>query len=356
MLDSFGNMQLRKEDHIAICMSSDVETRESGFDSYVLHSTALPEMALEDVCTKQTFLGTEFALPVMIAGMTGGVEKAAQVNAALARAAQEANVPLGLGSQKLMVRGTSADTFFDVRAHAPHVFLIGNLGAADLNFGISVDDVLRIIDKLKLNAFAFHLNALQECVQPEGNRNFRDVLKALENVVRRSSVPVIVKEVGAGISGDDYRALAAIGVAAVDVGGRGGTSWSRIEGLRGTEEDHRIGELFSRWGVRTSDALVACSRARFVCDTPPEIIATGGIRDGVSVAKAIGLGATLCGIGLPLLRAALSPKVGEDPAESVLREIRFIERSLRMAMFCSGSKKLAHLQKVIRAGSGCCSC
>jgi isopentenyl-diphosphate delta-isomerase len=288
--------------------------------------------------------------------MTGGVERAVVLNEALAVAAEKANIPMGIGSQKAMARDVKKLDFFNVRKVAPNLFLIGNLGAADLMREVSLSDVLRLIDSMELNAFALHLNALQECVQPEGSRNFRDVLNHIEKLVQTSPVPVIVKEVGAGISADDFRRLAATGVAAVDVGGRGGTSWSRIEGERGSSEDKRIGELFANWGLSTAESVMACARARFSCENPPQIVATGGIRDGLMVAKAVAMGASMCGVALPFLRKAMEPQEGEDSAESVLREIRFFERSLRIAMFCSGVKNLSGLATVVRTSQSCRSC
>jgi isopentenyl-diphosphate delta-isomerase len=356
MAESLNLMQSRKNDHIAICLEEAVDLGDAGFDAVGLKTTALPEMALDDVCLEQFFLGEKFDLPIMIAGMTGGVEKAKIVNESLAIAAERASIPFGIGSQKMMVRERFKGDFFNIRNVAPKVFLVGNIGAADLNAAISLDDVKRIVDESGLNAIALHLNALQECVQPEGNADFRNVLVAIERVVRALDIPVVVKEVGAGISADDYRRLADTGVRAVDVGGRGGTSWSLIEGFRGSDEDKRLGELFSHWGVRTVDAVAACARAKCVCECAPEIVATGGIRDGVAVAKAVGLGATMCGVGLPFLRAVMNPTLGLSPVESVLREIRYFERSLRIAMFCAGVKNLNALSRVVFAASGCRSC
>ncbi len=356
MAESLDRMQSRKNDHIAICLKEDVDVQDAGFDDVELKPTALPEMALEDVCLKQKFLGETFALPMMIAGMTGGVENAKVINETLALAAERACIPLGIGSQKVMVRDMSRRDSFHVRRVAPNVFLVGNIGAADLTEAVSIDNVKRLVQDLGLNAIALHLNALQECIQPEGNSNFRNVLNAIERVVCALDIPVVAKEVGAGISADDYRRLADVGVKAVDVGGRGGTSWSLIEGLRGDNEDKRLGQLFSRWGVRTADAVAACARAKCSCESAPEIIATGGIRDGLTMAKAVGMGASLCGVGLPFLRAVMNTSEGISPVDAVLREIRFFERSLRIAMFCSGAKNLNALSKVVRQASGCRSC
>lgn len=356
MSESLEQMRQRKQDHIEICMNDAVETSCSGFDKVELLSTALPEMAFDDVCTQQDFLNARFSMPLLIAGMTGGVEKAAHINAALAKAAERKQIPMGLGSQKMMARDAGFVKYFDVRKFAPKVFLIGNFGAADLNSSVSIDNVKCAVDEVGLNAVALHLNALQECVQPEGNRDFSGVLKNIEKVVHAVSVPVMVKEVGAGVSGDDYRRLAEVGVACVDVGGRGGTSWSRIEGMRGSVDDKRVGELFANWGVSTADAICACRKAHFSCDVAPQIVATGGIRDGLAVAKAVALGAQMCGVALPFLRAALLSENIEVASQNVVKEIEFFERTLRIAMFCSGSRNLYALQKRVRMISNSCSC
>jgi isopentenyl-diphosphate delta-isomerase len=351
--ETHTDMSRRKETHLSLCLEAAVETNDSGFADYSLRPAALPELSLSEIDTTRVFLGRSFSLPIFIAGMTGGVQRAQEFNEVLAIAAQEANIPFGLGSQKIMVREPSMRRLFDVRKAAPQVFLMGNLGAADLNAGISCDDVLRLVDSLKLDAFAFHLNALQECIQPEGSTDFRNVISALENVVKRVGIPVIVKEVGGGISSDDYRRLADIGVAAVDVGGRGGTSWSLIEGYRGDDMGNRLGQLFSTWGLRTAEAVAQCARARVSCENQPDVLATGGIRDGVQAAKAVALGASMCGVGLPFLKAASAAEGPHAAHEGVLREIDFFARSLRIAMFCSGSASLSKLGFALRARTGC---
>lgn len=339
----------RKNDHIRICAESDVESEGRPFASVRLIPESLPELRLEDVDTRQTFLGRTFALPLLVTGMTGGVDKGQDINLTLAQAAARMGIPMGLGSQKIMLSRPETRALFDVREQAPGLFLIGNIGVVSGNYGVTPDDVLRLVEDLALDAFALHLNALQECIQPEGERDFRGGLAFIEKVVRRLPVPVVVKEVGSGISSATCTRLLDAGVAAIDVGGNGGTSWGYIEGQRAPGPGRRLGDLFRNWGFGTEESLVA---ARGACSThlrgrDVSLIATGGIRDGLQVAKAVALGATVCGVGLPLLRAVVSPPAGLDPLEGALQELHFFRDSLKIAMFCSGAGSLAALESKV---------
>jgi isopentenyl-diphosphate delta-isomerase len=338
-------MGTRKNDHIRICASSDVESSGAPFARVRLVPEALPDFALEHVDTATSFLGATCRLPLLITGMTGGVERGQEINETLAIAAQSLGIPMGLGSQKIMLSRPETRALFDVRRHAPDIFLIGNVGVVSGNYGVTETHVRRMVDDLGLNAFALHLNALQECVQPEGERNFTGALRFVERVARALPVPVLVKEVGSGMSAGTFRRLVDAGARAVDVGGRGGTSWSVIEGLRADARGRRLGELFRNWGLTTEESLVACaqvcrehlSRAEF------PLVATGGIRDGLQVAKAVAMGARLCGVGLPLFRAVVNPPAGCTALEAVLEELYFLRDSLKIAMFCSGARTLTDL-------------
>ena len=380
ILDTPERMVSRKNDHIAICATQNVESGaqntvesstqnkvESGgaFSSIHLVPEALPECDLLDIDTTCSFLGTSFKLPLLITGMTGGVQKGQEINETLAYAAQKFGIPMGLGSQKLMIRRPEFQTLFDVRKKVPGVFTLGNLGAVSFNYGITLDDVKRLVDTLELSAFALHLNALQECIQPEGERNFGGLLKIIESCAKSLPVPVMVKEVGSGMSAITYLKLADCGVAAVDVGGSGGTSWSVIEGLRSNSEGQRLGELFRNWGFSTESSLLQCAAARKLIPSNtlgkapefnkgagfgtagvlgPQLVATGGIRNGIEVAKAVACGATLAGVGLPLFRKVTHPEPGFTPFESLCNELEFFSKSLRIAMFCCGAPTLNDLQ------------
>ncbi|MBW4458353.1 MAG: type 2 isopentenyl-diphosphate Delta-isomerase [Nostoc indistinguendum CM1-VF10] len=334
----------RKNDHIRICATEDVESKEEPFSSIELIPEALPEFDFQDVKLEQNFLGKQFAMPILITGMTGGIERGQEINQILAIAAVKNGIPMGLGSQKIMVTRPELKRLFDVRKQAPNTFLIGNIGVVNFNYGITIEDIQRLVDSLELDAFAFHINALQECIQPEGERNFSGLLYLLEQAVKKLSIPIMVKEVGSGISAATFRKLVNCGVAAVDVGGRGGTSWSAIEGFRGDRESYRLGQLFRNWGLLTDQSLQACAEEKRRLESAVELVATGGIRNGLQVTKAVSLGAQMVGVGMPLFKAAVNPPPGMTGLEAVEKELSFFQRSLTIAMFCSGAQKLSNLE------------
>lgn len=342
-------MESRKNDHIQICKDKDVESKCDIFSKIQFYPEALPEFNLTDVEMKQSFFGKTFDLPLLITGMTGGVEKGQEINEALAAAAEKYNIPMGLGSQKIMIKDPKYKKLFNVRKVAPNLFIIGNLGAVSLNYGIKLDDIKRLVDDLELNAFALHLNALQESIQPEGERNFTNLLSKIELIAKSLQVPLLIKEVGSGMSPSTFQKLVSVGVSGVDIGGKGGTSWGYIEGLRSNKEGQRLGELFKNWGISTDESLLLCSRRNKELGYNIPLVATGGIRNGLHVAKAVAAGATMAGVGLPLFRAAISPEKGETALESVEKEISFFKKSLSIAMFCSGAQKLSELSsRVVR--------
>lgn len=340
----------RKQDHIEICARQDVESDGMRASSFYLAPEALPEFSAADVDTNRTFLGRKFSLPFLITGMTGGVSEGQRINEVLALAAERWNIPMGLGSQKIMIKNDSYRRMFDVRKVAPSVFLIGNIGAVSFNYGISEDDIVRMVADLQLDACAVHLNALQEALQPEGERDFSGLLRHIEKLVRRLPVPVVVKEVGSGMTAETCRRIFETGVAAVDVGGSGGTSWSAIEGRRGDALTARLGELFRNWGISTEQSVAECSELlRAFGDVPArQLIATGGIRDGARAALMLALGADMCGIGLPFFRAVVRPPQGVSAEESLDEEIKFFARSLETAMFCAGARRIPELGRRLR--------
>ncbi|WP_161597586.1 type 2 isopentenyl-diphosphate Delta-isomerase [Fluviispira multicolorata] len=340
-------MVSRKNDHIRICQTEKIESDGTPFAKFRFIPEALPEIDFDEINLEQSFLNNTFSMPVLVTGMTGGIEKGQEINEAIALAAEKYNIPMGLGSQKMMIKDPKFKRLFDVRKIAPKLFVIGNIGAVSLNYGITLDDIQRLVDDLELGAFAIHLNALQECIQPEGERNFFQLLKKIENIAKNLSVPLIVKEVGSGISAETFKKLVSVGVSAVDVGGKGGTSWSAIEGLRADREGQRLGDLFKDWGLTTDDSLLSCSGLKNNLQYNVPLIATGGIRNGLQVAKAVAVGATMVGVGLPLFKAAVSPQAGETPLESVERELSFFKKSLSITMFCAGAQNLSQLSSRI---------
>lgn len=348
LLDTPERTRTRKGDHIDLCMRHDVESLVDPFAEWRLRPTSLPEMTLNDIDTSCSLLGTikPFAMPLIISGMTGGTPEAHDINRVLAAAAATAQIPMGLGSLKLLVRDPTTHQYFHLKSALPQLFLVGNLGVVSLNTEVSTDQVVRLVETLELDAFALHLNAAQEAIQPEGERDFSNGIKNISLLVEKLPVPVIVKEVGAGIGGADLRRLIDAGVTAVDVAGSGGSSWPFIEGLRresGTLT-HRLGSLFRHWGLPTGEALCECAQVRAEKGVPVTLIASGGIRNGIHAAITLALGADAVGAALPFLRAAQAGESLQCRIERVREELEFFRHALRIAMFCSGARTIADLR------------
>ncbi|HUU74996.1 MAG TPA: type 2 isopentenyl-diphosphate Delta-isomerase [Methanoregulaceae archaeon] len=328
----------RKLDHIRICVDEDVERGWSGFDDVRLVHNALPGCDLDRIRTETEFLGHRFEIPLFIAGMTGGHPESKEINRRLARAAEEFGIGMGVGSQRAALEDPSLeDTFSVVRDEAPHAFLAANLGIVQLR-DHGLEWVEKAVDMIDADAIAIHLNFLQEAIQPEGDHDARECVEALRELCRECTLPVIVKETGSGISAETAKACWDAGVKAIDLGGWGGTSWAAIEGIRAGEREGlnasrlvRIGHIFEEWGIPTVVSL--CE----VASTGGPVIATGGIRNGLSMAKAMALGADLSGMALPLLKPALN---GE---ELLFEKIKEINQEFKVAMFLSGSCTPAEL-------------
>lgn len=337
--------RVRKNQHIHICASQDVEAsdRYTGFADVILRPSALPELAWSELDTSTHFLGRRFAAPVLITGMTGGVERGAEINLRLARAAAHHGLPMGVGSQRLALENPEHAAIFSVKKHVPGVFLIGNLGFAQLCSlprAQAIEDCRRAVEMIEADALAIHVNAAQEIIQPEGDRDFRHAYAMIEAVRHALPCPLIIKEVGSGMDTSTVTRLAALGVAAIDIGGRGGTSWTYIEGARARAvSTQNLASSFRDWGIPTAVALLLARQilGRSTPSAQSQLIATGGIRDGHTVAKAVGLGADMVGLGLPLFRAALA---SDDGASLLLDEILL---GLKTAMLCSGARTLREL-------------
>jgi len=329
---------IRKSQHIEICATTDIEAsdRYTGFSDVLLRPMALPELAWADLDTSRTFLGGRFALPLLITGMTGGLAQGAEINLRLARAAAAAGIPMGVGSQRVALDNPQHAAIFAVKKTVPDLFLIGNIGIAQLRDVHALELCQRAVEMIGADALAIHVNVLQEVVQVEGDRDFRGVLEQIATIREHLGVPLLVKEVGAGLDVETARRLHEAGVAALDCGGKGGTSWSFIEGERTSAAVTRaVAATFRDWGIPTAVAVALLRR-----DLPQmPLVATGGIRDGLDVAKAVALGADLCGIGLPLLRAAL---LSEDAVHEALQ---VFSQGLKTAMLCSGARTLHDLPR-----------
>jgi isopentenyl-diphosphate Delta-isomerase len=331
----------RKADHIRINLHEDVAAKgvDSGFSAYRFLHQALPEIDLDVVDTSVEVLGRRLAAPLLISSMTGGTAEARAINRTLAEVAQTRGLAMGLGSGRALLEHPEALDTFDVRPLAPGVLLLANLGAIQLNKGVTADDCRRLVGRLGADALVLHLNPLQEALQPEGDVGFGGLLTRIEALCRRLEVPVVVKEVGWGIAPDTVRRLLDAGVAAVDVAGAGGTSWSEVE--RHRIEDpvrSRVAAAFAGWGIPTADAL------RLARSAAPDatIFASGGVRSGLDVAKAVALGADLVGLARPFLLAA---DEGARSAHDLARELTEV---LRIAMFCVGAHTIGELQGTTR--------
>jgi len=331
--------QERKADHIRISLEEDVAFRwpTSGFERYRLPHCALPEFALSAVDTSVQLLGKRLNAPLLISSMTGGTAQATELNRRMAQAAQEAGIGMGLGSQRAALEDPALAPTYQVRDVAPDILLLANLGAVQLNYGYTPDHCRRAVEMVQADGLILHLNPLQEALQPEGQTDFSDLLRKIERVCRVLEVPVVVKEVGWGLSASVARRLADAGVAALDVAGAGGTSWSQVEMHRASNDLQReVATAFRDWGIPTAEAL---RQVRGAVDHLP-VIASGGIRDGIQVAKAIALGATACGLARPFLVAA------SDSAAAVSRAIATIVTQLRVAMFAAGAPDLPTLSRI----------
>ncbi|AGB31206.1 isopentenyl pyrophosphate isomerase [Natrinema pellirubrum DSM 15624] len=329
----------RKDDHIRIVQERDVETTGTGFEDVHLVHDALPELDYDAIDPAIEFLGHELSAPIFIESMTGGHRNTTAINRALARAASETGIAMGLGSQRAGLELDDdgvLESYTVVRDVAPDAFIYGNLGAAQLR-EYDIETVERAVAMIEADALAVHLNFLQEAVQPEGDVDGRDCLAAIERVAADLSVPIIVKETGNGISGETARKLSAAGVHAIDVAGKGGTTWSGIEAYRAATANEprqqRIGTLFRDWGIPTAASTLECV-AEHDC-----VIASGGVRTGLDVAKAIAVGARAGGLAKPFLKPATN---GPD---AVIERIEDLIAELRTAMFVTGSGSIDALQR-----------
>ena len=329
--------QLRKKEHLELCLDAGGAPYPSGgvFDRYAFVHNALPEIDMAEIDPSTTFLGKSLRAPLLISSMTGGFELAREVNKNLAIAAQELGLAMGVGSQRVALEQPGTAATFQVREVAPDILLLANLGAVQLNYGYGIEHCRRAVGMIKADGLILHLNVLQEAVQPEGNRNFKGLGQRIAAVCRDLEVPVVAKEVGSGISAEVAVRLKKAGVKAIDVAGVGGTSWYAVEAKRAAKEGQPQDSAFAAWGIPTDEALISVRQA--VPDL--ELVASGGIRSGLDVAKAICMGATLCGIGQPLLKPAL------ESAQQVVRFLQTIIHGLRVAMLCVGAADLASLRK-----------
>jgi isopentenyl-diphosphate delta-isomerase len=322
----------RKADHMRLALDPSMQSRTSHFDRWRLEYRALPELDRADIDLSTELLGYRLDLPLVISCMTGGTALATEVNRRLALAAQECGVALGVGSQRKALEDPSLAATFQVRDAAPSVPILANLGAVQLNYGYGIAECRAAVDMIGADALVLHLNPLQEALQPEGQCNFAGLLDQIGEIAAALPVPVVVKEVGSGLSGAVGRALAERGVTILDTAGVGGTSWARIEAERA--DDRGLGELFGEVGIPTPESIVELAAIPGVT-----VIGSGGIRSGLDVAKALALGAHVAGFAQPFLAAAV---------ESADRVVALVERTrleLEIALFCVGARTPAALRE-----------
>ncbi|MFQ5940641.1 MAG: type 2 isopentenyl-diphosphate Delta-isomerase [Nitrososphaerales archaeon] len=330
----------RKLEGLKVPLSREVQAKTtSTYLEYVqfIHN-ALPELNFDEIDTSTTFLNHKFLSPLIIDSMTGGTPEAAKINERLAETAEEMGIGMGLGSQRAGLKSKElADTYSIARKHAPNVFLIANIGGAQLAKGLTIDEAKQLIDMINANALVVHLNPLQELVQPEGEPQFKGVYQKIADLVKSLSIPVIVKEVGAGISREVALKLQVVGVKAINVAGSGGTSWAGVEKLRaesrGNELKAHLGEMFWDWGIPTAASLIEVKKSAQL-----PLVASGGLRNGLDVAKCLTIGADMCAMALPFLKQAAVSK------EAVVQFANLLLNELKSTMYLVGAKDVKALK------------
>lgn len=335
-----GETSSRKREHVDLVVNENVVSRQktTGFENWEFEHNALPELDFDAIDCATGFLGERISFPLLITGMTGGYEGAYRINAQLAEVCHECSLAIGTGSQRQAIEDERFHhTYRVLREKAPKAPIVANIGAAEVARFTDTSIPRRIVDMLEANALAVHLNPLQEFLQPEGDTRFRGVLAGIERIVHDLSVPVMIKEVGAGISARVARQLFEVGVLWIDVSGAGGTSWAGVEMTR-RSASFPISDSFWDWGIPTASAIRQVSAV-----TPSDrfVLASGGISDGVIIAKALALGAHMAGAARPLLKTLI-----DRGQASLMQTLKGWENDLRGVMFLTGAPTIDALRKV----------
>lgn len=333
----------RKADHIKINLEQDVRSAlTTGLEDIRFVHEALPELDLNHVDSSLSLFARRLAAPILISSMTGGTEDAKIINLRLAEAAQQTGAAMGVGSQRAALEHPDQAASFQVRRVAPDILLFANLGAVQLNYGYAIDHCRRAVEMIQADALILHINPLQEAVQASGDVNFAGLAKKIEEICKKIQIPVIAKEVGWGVSERTAKLLADCGVSAIDVAGAGGTSWSQVEMHRAPDEFTRqLAATFIGWGIPTVESILNVKRAA----PKMTVFASGGLKDGLDIAKCLGLGATLGGMAGPFLKAAA---VSTEKAADM---IRLTKRQIEVAMFACGAANLEDIRNGKLAGS-----
>jgi len=331
----------RKADHIKICLNEKAQARKAtaGFEDAQFIHRALPEIDKHKIDLSTTVFGHKFSAPLIVGAMTGGTAEATRINAAVAEAVEKLQLGMGVGSQRAAIENSKLEkTFSVVRKKAPTAFLIANIGGVQLVHGYGLKEVKKTVEMIDADAVAIHLNALQEAVQPEGQTNFKGVLAKIGEIAEELDKPVIVKETGSGIAAEEARKLEAAGVKAIDIGGTGGTSFAAVEYYRAKGQEnsmqHFLGDAFWDWGIPTVVSLAEITQTVKI-----PVIASGGVRTGRDVAKALALNASLASVSQPALQAAVK---GAKDTENMLS---LLIEELRNVMFLVGAEKVENLAK-----------
>ncbi|MBI3783325.1 MAG: type 2 isopentenyl-diphosphate Delta-isomerase [Deltaproteobacteria bacterium] len=325
----------RKTSHLDLCEHEQVEYRGKTtlFEEVELIHNSLPELALADIDVGVDFLGKRLRAPLLITGMTGGTDDSFAVNRDLAIVAERCGIGFGLGSQRVMQRDPSTQWTFAVRQFAPSVLLFANIGLTQAS-DTDTEATRELVESTGADVLCVHLNPAQELIQPEGDRSFRNGYATLARLSGELDVPVVAKETGCGLSPQVVQGLRAAGIGHADISGAGGTSWVRVETLRGHGVSRRLGETFSNWGIPTAASLAMLRGCSI------DLIASGGIRNGLEMAKAFALGARLCGVALPIFRA-----YRESGIDGALAYVDELVSGLKTAMLLTGSRSLGELSK-----------
>lgn len=338
MMNGFKSSSSAKLKHVQACLSKESQYRKSaGFEEITLNHEAASGLALSDVSLATQFLGHKLKAPLMIAPMTGGMELGAVLNERWAKAAEFFGLCMGVGSQRLAIEDPSARASFSIRKYAPSALIFANLGAGQLVQGMNAKHALQAVSMIKANALFIHLNPVQEACKPYGDVSFSHLLKTIAAVVEilhREQIPVLVREVGFGLSKESAKRLISTGVAGLDCSGAGGTSWAKVEAMCAQEEKYRrLGRIFGEWGIPTVQSI---KNVRSVDKAIP-LIASGGLRSGLDLAKSLALGADLGAMAQPMLEHAM---LGEEALFAFIEQC-FLE--LRIALYASGVQEVKKL-------------
>jgi len=331
----------RKAEHIKISLRKDVQARETttGFEDVHFIHKALPEIDKQEIDLSTTVFSHKFAAPLIVGAITGGTLEAAKINSTLAEAVEELGLGMGVGSQRAALEDKRLEkTFAIARKKAPNAFLIANIGGVQLVNGYGLREVKKAIEMIEADAIAIHLNSLQEAVQPEGQTNFKGILEKISELAEELDKPIIAKETGAGMSCEEAKKLEAAGVKGLDISGAGGTSLAAVEYYRTEKQgsfQHKLGNVFWDWGIPTATSLIEVSQTVKI-----PVIASGGLRSGLEIAKALALGASLTSLSHPVLQTAVKG------VKETVNALMFLVEGLKTCMFLVGANSIEVLQKV----------